>query len=534
MKKVLLMAVLVCASMGMWAQSEKVSPAEQKHEKAVKLTEEGIELYDADKMEEALKKYNAALKLESDFYSPYYEKALTQNALGKTKDAKKTLLESIKKCPEEDLGPNYSLLATIEDNDGNTRQAIDYYHKALMLSDGDDKLTQNVWFNLGVAFQRLGVQEPDSIEEHYNKALNCYTFSLVRNPMHASSYYGFYDTMTSSHEHPSKWGYSWALGVLGWYAFFGSSHSHIEVLAEMPDKWAKVNLAEEELDSIGPLTRLSYEAVQESAKMEPSEYGKFYDLFMYAVPKVAEKFKEKHPEEAEAGPTPLQLIHEDMHNEFLWPLYAKMIDEGVFETFCHVIAARVKDDYIANANWMTKNKDATDKLVKMLNDGRYFDSSLREEMQYGKVPSVAQVADADDAHARNEEAKLACIYYMNHYIGTEEMQQAAQFILSWSMVSPDVMIPIGEGESIFLKEETQPYLVAYMASCALIQLDKGEKSLDEDEYLEAMIDALNYYNHNKEKTGTDAELDRLFELGVNDKDAFDKEVKSKFPKQDEK
>lgn len=513
------MALFLCMAMGMMAQSE------EKKKQSYDLVTEGVNLYDEGKMEEALKKFDAALKLDKTYASTYYEKALALSALDKKKEAKKVLLESLKRCPEEDLEGNYKFLGDIVDDEGAHRQALGYYEKAIeLITDGDGAMAQSLFYNMGVTYQRLAAVEVDSVDHHKSRAYNLFVMSLVRNPKHAGSYYGLYSLFIDESEAERKGGFSTALGTLGWYAFFGAQHPLIWKLAEVPEKWANINLSQEDVDSLGPRTRMAYESVRESVKKEPSEYGKLYDLLMYAIPKVAEGYTEE--------PVPLPLVQEDFHDEFLWPLYAKMVREEVLEAFCHCVAVRTEADYIANANWITSNKEATDKLVDMLNEGRYFDVSLREEQKYGKVPSVLEVASAEDAHARNEEAKLACIYYLNHYIGTEEMQQTAQFILNWTMVSPDVMIPIGEGESILLKEETQPFLLAYMAGCALIQLYNEKQGMDEDDYLSAVTDMLNYYNHNKDKTGEIADLERLYQLGISDYDAFVNEVKSKFPKLD--
>lgn len=514
-RKTLLIVCMVLSAMSGFAQDEK------KQEQAYDLVTEGVNLYDEGKYAESLKKYNEALKLDNTYASTYYEKALALLALEKTKDAKKTLQESFKKVTWGNLSMNYKLLADIVDDEGKSRESLEYYQKASELADQmSEEEQQSLLYNIGVTYMNLMKQEPDSCVAHQIRAQNLFTGSLVMKPTHAGSYYGMYKMMTNGD--PAEWGYSYALGFLGWYGFFGARHNNIGQLAEMPDKWGAIELKPEELDSLGPKTRMSYELVHEAAKKEPSEYGKVFDVFMYAVPKVAESYTDE--------PVPLNLMQEDIHNEFLWPLYAKMVREGVFEAFCHVIAMRVDADYIANTNWVTKNEKAVKKLTDLLDNNRYFDSSLREEMNYGKVPSVAQVTDADDAHARNEEAKLACRYYLSHYLGTEEMQLTTQFLMSWMEASPDVMVPIGEGETVFLKEGMTPYLVAYMASCSLIQLDKGEKELTEDEYVDAVIDALNYYNNNKDKTGTDAEIDRLFDLGINDVDALRTELKARFPK----
>ncbi len=518
MKKILLLLLLCVGAMGAWAQND------EKAEKAYALLGEGVNLHEEGKYEEAIKKYSEGLKLDPKNPNLYYEKAYTLREMDKKKEAKKVLLESLKKCSEEDAGSalaeNYNLLATLVDDEGDSRQALEYYHKAMKLDDGQNsELAQNLFYNTGICYQRLAVLEPDSVDEYENRAMNCFTISLTYKPTHASSYIGFYNSMIDA---GTPGGFSYALGMMGWYGFFGNDHRSISKLAEMPDKWLSFNFPQEVIDEWGPKTRASYESVREAASKEPSEYGKVYDVFMYAVPKVAENVTDE--------PVPLPLIKDDIHNEFLWPLYAKMIREGVFEAFCHVVGMRDEKYYIANANWITKNEEAANKLVKMMNDGRYFDAKILEEQTDGKVPSVAEVTSAEDAHARNEEARLACLFYLKHYLTADDMDKTAQFIFSWTQASPDVTIPIGEAEAKWMNEETAPYLVAFMASCSLYQLNNETNELPEDNYLAAVTDMLNYYSHNKETTGTNAELERLYNLGAEDYDAFEKEVRAGYPK----
>ena len=518
MKKVILFVIMTILSSVAMAQND------EKRQVAYDLVTEGVKLYDDGKYEEALKKFNAALKLDDTYASTYYEKALTLRAMGNNKEAKKTLEKSLQKATWGNIAMNYKFLGDITDEEGNARKAIDYYWEALRQADGDSNTQMHtVTYNMGVAYSNLAKQEPDSLVAHRNKAANCFMLSLRFRPTHASSYYGFYSTVASPEDAPADGGYASALGMLGWYGFFGNGHPMIEKMAEMPDKWAEVNLTQEEMDSLRPQTRIAFESVRESATREPSEYGRLYDMFMYAIPKVAEKFTEE--------PVPLCMA-KDMYEEFLYPLYAKMIREGVFETFCHVAAMRIQRSTIPNKNWIDKNDAAVKKLTDMLNEGRYFDPDVRLEQRYGRVPSAANVSSEEDAHARNEEARLACLYFLNHDYGTREMHKTMQFVFSWIQASPDVSVQVGNAEAKWLTKETTPCLVAYMAHCALYQLENNTKEMTEDVYLDAVTDMLNFYIENKEKIGANAELDRLVELGRNNSEAFEKEVRANFPKKE--
>lgn len=513
MKKILLLAVFCGMAITVMAQDSEKTKA------AYDLMVEGVKLFDNGDYVKAMDKYNAALKLDDTYAAVYYEKASTLLALDNKKEAKKTLVKSFKKCAKVDLALNYKLFGDILDIEDNAREAIDYYYKALNAQDDmSPKVQQNLLYNIGVTYDHLATLEPDSCNDFSYYACNCFEESLKLNPQHPGSYYAF--TKVILNETRRDFGFSWAVGMIGWYGFFGANHSQIGMLEEIPDKWGTLELTQQEIDSLGPRTLIAYESLCESAKKKPSEYGKLYDMFMYVIPKVADGYTSE--------PVPLQLA-EDMHNQFLWPLYAKMVREGVLETFCHVVAMRDSKHYITNANWVTKNDEAVKKLTDMLNNGRYFNSNLIEEKEYGRVPPMDSVSTAEDAHAHNEDAIMACRYYLNHYLGSKEMQKCSQFILSWSQASSDVSIALGDGEAKWLNEETSPYLVAYMAACALYMLDNNLNEMNEEAYCHAVSTVVWYYSLNKDKTGTNDELERMFNLHNTDEEAFKKEVQSNFP-----
>lgn len=71
MKKVILFVLMPILSAVAMAQNDG------KRQAAYDLVSEGVKLYDNGKYEEALKKFNAALKLDDTYASTYYEKALT-------------------------------------------------------------------------------------------------------------------------------------------------------------------------------------------------------------------------------------------------------------------------------------------------------------------------------------------------------------------------------------------------------------------------------------------------------------------------
>lgn len=107
MKKVILFVLMAIFSTVAMAQND------DKRQAAYDLVSEGVKLYDDGKYEEALKKFNAALKLDDTYASTYYEKALTLRAMDKNKEAKKTLEKSLQKCTWGNIAMNYKFLGDI-------------------------------------------------------------------------------------------------------------------------------------------------------------------------------------------------------------------------------------------------------------------------------------------------------------------------------------------------------------------------------------------------------------------------------------
>lgn len=491
---------------------------DSKRQQAYDLVTEGVKLFDNEDYKEALKKFDASLKLWGGYAPAYYEKALTLQKIGKLNEAKKTLLDGMKKCEEDErLAMSYKLLADIQDMQGETRKALDNYYKALELCDGDNYTQMHsITFNFGVTCENMGDQLPDSCEDYYVKAANLYIKALTYKPQHASSYYGIYNSLMKMNAD-----YTYSIGMLGWFGFFGGGHPKIGQLAELPTKWQSLHNTPEEIAEFGPKTAVIYSTINEVVRQSPSEYGTVYDIFFNAIPKVAEGYTDE--------PIPFCMVKNNLHDGFLYALYAKMIREDVFEAFCHVVARNVESDYIANANWISKNQEAVDKLRAMLNEGRYFDSNVKKEQQSGRVPSKIDVNSAEEAHAMNKDAELACRYFLNHYLGTEEMRQTGQFILNWSISSPDVMVPMGENLAALASEDNMHYLIAYIAACSLYQLQNNTKEITIDVYPDIMSTLLWYYDANKDRTGSIEEFDRLSDLCRNNQEAFRQEMVRTYP-----
>jgi len=173
MKKLIVFALMAMFATVVMAQSE------EKKEAGYNLVTEGVTLFDEGKKEEALKKFDAALKLDDTYASTYYEKAYTLIELGKNKEAKKVMEKGLKKATWGNIGMNYKLMGDILDEEGNARKAVEYYWKAYDLIDQNNQSqVQALTYNMGLAYVNLAKQEPDSCDAHRNHALGCFITSL--------------------------------------------------------------------------------------------------------------------------------------------------------------------------------------------------------------------------------------------------------------------------------------------------------------------------------------------------------------------
>ena len=129
------------------------------------------------------------------------------------------------------------------------------------------------------------------------------------------------------------------------------------------------------------------------------------------------------------------------------------------------------------------------------------ESQLEDEMEHGYVPPLLEFKTAEKCREHNADAYYCSLYYLNHYLSAEKMQQAAHYIHAWSLASPDVMVYIGEAETKWATDEKNyGYLIAYLAACTKYALSH-DPVVPVEQYSNAIVDVLNYYRANKEITG---------------------------------
>ena len=139
------------------------------------LVSEGIALYDAGKLDEALAKFSAALAEEPANALAAYELGLTQFAKG---DAKACIahMEPWAKKKNEHQAAMYAVLGNCHDVGGDPKRAVDAYRRGLKIKGDDPQLL----YNLSVTLVRQG--KHDEARKHLKK-------ELALLPNHASGHY---------------------------------------------------------------------------------------------------------------------------------------------------------------------------------------------------------------------------------------------------------------------------------------------------------------------------------------------------------
>lgn len=131
---------------------------------------------------------------------------------------------------------------------------------------------------------------------------------------------------------------------------------------------------------------------------------------------------------------------------------------------------------------------------------------IQEEYDKGQRdipdPNQRDLTSADECHKYNYEALRCAEFYLTHRLGSNYMQQCTQYLIRWSAASSDIHITMGPNEAKLLGEEKSvPYFVAYIAGCTKYALENNDSTFSEKMFNDAMIDMLNFYIGNRDRTG---------------------------------
>ncbi len=140
---------------------------------------------------------------------------------------------------------------------------------------------------------------------------------------------------------------------------------------------------------------------------------------------------------------------------------------------------------------------------------------LRKEAkeEYIDIPD-ATISNARDALLYSWAVPRVCKYFLDHYINSYKMNEAANFIIHWSDKSDEVRIVFASHVAHLMGDEKQApvYMAAFIASCSKYALEQDEKDFTQEMYSNAIVDVLNYYNANSQYTGTIEAADTLIAL----------------------
>jgi tetratricopeptide (TPR) repeat protein len=145
--------------------------AQNKNSAAGLLLKQGIALHDAKKFNEAIAKYDEALKLEPDNFSILYEKGFSLFSSGKT-DQAVPILEKVAASNKEPGA--YDVLGSIFDDKNECEKAAKYYQAGIDAFPNYQRLR----FNLSICYFR---------QNKYVEAEQASVKAIKLDPTHASS-----------------------------------------------------------------------------------------------------------------------------------------------------------------------------------------------------------------------------------------------------------------------------------------------------------------------------------------------------------
>ncbi|HTK22332.1 MAG TPA: tetratricopeptide repeat protein [Mucilaginibacter sp.] len=159
-----LLLILSCSLIGLNVYSQTND--------AKTLVSQGVALNDSGKYDQAIAKYNQALKINPRYENAYYEMGYTLFSTGKEKEAIPYLVELIALNPQSAAG--FDMLGSIYDDLKEPDKAIEYYKQGIKSNSN----YQRLHFNLAIAYYRQG---------KYLEADTSAVEAIKLDPKHASS-----------------------------------------------------------------------------------------------------------------------------------------------------------------------------------------------------------------------------------------------------------------------------------------------------------------------------------------------------------
>lgn len=146
---------------------------------------------------------------------------------------------------------------------------------------------------------------------------------------------------------------------------------------------------------------------------------------------------------------------------------------------------------------------------------------LKEAMENGYVSALTHFDSAEKCLEHRVDAYYCCRYYLKHYLNANRMNEAAQYIMDWTMATNELTVIIGEPESTWMAvPKNSVYLIAYLAGTAMYALENPDNKNTQEQYSEGIIAMLNYYTANKEITGEVPAFEDYLKLYAKDEKDF--------------
>lgn len=490
-------------------------------EEAHNLLLQGISMHDEGKYDEAIKLYDKALKLDPKNPNIVYEKAYTIYTSGDIKKAQKVLEKSIEKGEaSNDYASSYILLATIYDDNGEHMKAIDTYKKATEIPNLDSSYFGNLLFNLGIAYNNAHINLDDKDNKFAIEAINTLTKSYMIRPLHPATNKQLYSLLTEYNF------FSDALMHLSYFMIDGKGNAFMETIPDVLEAWTKANV--EGASYRSSRDSLVINKVIEIGKQEHSEYGIIYDVFTGVFNTLCAGITDEpmHPSKADVSNASAQIL----------ALYAKLQREGEFETLMHYACANCQKGYIANQNWISKNKDHMDKMLSILKDGQYL-TNIGKRKNAEDADEVT-FESAEEAHKYNADAMRAMENMLEETPGSEESKKAIRYVLAWTTASDDVQVVISDNDRLKIMEDALNandgvLMFAYMAGCSLYQLEQGKKGFSPEAYYAGIKTMLRYYERHHDAITSSPHYDEYLKQLNSDEAKFKTFIIDNAPKEEE-
>lgn len=172
------------------------------------------------------------------------------------------------------------------------------------------------------------------------------------------------------------------------------------------------------------------------------------------------------------------------------------------------------DNYILELSYLHKYYEHAEDTNNAKKTKEYAERLAEEKKQgYVDLPEPVQFKTAKMCREHNDDALRCIAYYLTHMLSASNMNQAAQYIMNWSIATEDANIVIGEKLSkLATSQETMPYLTAFIAASSYYSLTEHVKQLDEPLFIKAVTALLQFYEPNRKLTGKVEVLEEYLKL----------------------